>query len=72
MKWRHKLDKSLKKELIFYLIIVVILIAISIFNNAFWKIGKEESNTTNNTLESQQLEINNITYNIPFEEKWLD
>ena len=72
MKWRHKLDKSLRKELIFYLIIVVILIGISIFNNAFWKIGKEESNTTNNTLESQQLETNNITYNIPFEEKWLD
>lgn len=72
MKWRHKLDKSLKKELIFYLIIVVILIAISIFNNAFWKIGKEESKTINNTLDSQQLEINNITYNIPFEEKWLD
>lgn len=70
MKWRHKLDKSLKKELIFYLIIVVILIAISILNNTFWKIGKEEMAT--NTLKTQQLEINNITYNIPFEEKWLD
>lgn len=64
------MDKSLKKELVFYLIIVVILIAISIFNNAFWKIGKEEMVT--NTLKTQQLEINNITYNIPFEEKWLD
>lgn len=70
MKWRHKLDKSLKKELIFYLIIVIILIAISILNNIFWKIGKEEM--VNNTLKTQQLEINNITYNIPFEEKWLD
>ena len=70
MKWRHKLDKSLKKELISYLIIVVILIAISILNNIFWKIGKEEM--VNNTLKTQQLEINNITYNIPFEEKWLD
>ena len=66
------MDKSLKKELIFYLIIVFILITISILNNVFWKIGKEESKTINNTLESQQLEINNITYNIPFEEKWLD
>lgn len=64
------MDKSLKKELIFYLIIVVILIAISILNNIFWKIGKEEM--VNNTLKTQQLEINNITYNIPFEEKWLD
>lgn len=64
------MDKSLKKELISYLIIVVILIAISILNNIFWKIGKEEM--VNNTLKTQQLEINNITYNIPFEEKWLD
>lgn len=64
------MDKSLKKELIFYLIIVIILIAISILNNIFWKIGKEEM--VNNTLKTQQLEINNITYNIPFEEKWLD
>ena len=64
------MDKSSKKELIFYLIIVVILIAISILNNIFWKIGKEEM--VNDTLKTQQLEINNITYNIPFEEKWLD
>lgn len=70
MKWRHKLDKSLKKELIFYLIIVVILITMSILNNTFWKIGKD--NIPTNTLKTQQLEINNITYNIPFEEKWLD
>ena len=26
--------------------------------------------TTNQ--EIQQLEVNNITYNVPFEEKWLD
>ena len=38
--------KDSKKEVIFYSIIVVILITISILNNAFWKIGKEEKETT--------------------------
>ena len=64
------MDKSLKKEVIFYLIIVAILISISILNNAFWKIGKKEE--TNKIVEEQKLEVNNITYNVPFEEKWLD
>ena len=66
------MDKSLKKEVIFYSIIVVILITISILNNVFWKIGKEEKKITTNTQQIQQLEENNITYNVPFEEKWLD
>ena len=65
------MDKSLKKEVIFYLIIVAILISISILNNAFWKIGKKEEQT-NKIVEEQKLEVNNITYNVPFEEKWLD
>ena len=69
--WRYSLDKSLKKEVIFYLIIVVILISISILNNAFWKIGKKEEKT-NEIVHEQKLELNNITYNVPFEEKWLD
>ena len=64
--------KDSKKEVIFYSIIVVILITISILNNVFWKIGKEEKETTINTQETQQLEVNNITYDVPFEEKWLD
>lgn len=68
------MDKSLKKEVILYSIIVVILIAISILNNFFWKIGKTE-NTTDETVtteEVQQLEVNNITYNVPYHEEWLD
>ena len=64
--------KDDKKELIFYSIIVVILIVISILNNAFWKIGKEQNEPINNVQETQQLEVNNITYNVPFEEEWLD
>ena len=64
--------KNDKKELIFYSIIVVILIVISILNNAFWKIGKEQNEPINNVQEIQQLEVNNITYNVPFEEEWLD
>lgn len=68
------MDKSLKKEVIFYSIIVVILITISILNNVFWKIGKEDKKQENivTNQEVQQLEVNNITYNVPFEEKWLD
>lgn len=66
------MDKSLKKEVIFYSIIVVILVIISVLNNVFWKIGKEEKEIITNTQETQQLEVNNITYNVPFEEEWLD
>ena len=41
------MDKSLKKEVIFYSIIVVILITISVLNNMFWKIGKEDKKQEN-------------------------
>lgn len=62
--------KSLKKEIILYSIIVVILIVVSILNNKFWKFGiKEKEEYTN---QVQQLEINNVTYNVPYEEQWLD
>ena len=64
--------KDNKREVIFYSIIVIILLTISILNNVFWKIGKEEKEITTNTQETQQLEVNNITYNVPFEEEWLD
>ena len=64
--------KDCKKEVIFYSIIVAILITISVLNNIFWKIGKEEKEKVTKTQETQQLEVNNITYNVPFEEKWLD
>ncbi len=57
------------KELIFYAIIVAILLIVIIINNIYWKIGKE--NTINNQ-ETHLLEINNITYNVPYEERWLD
>lgn len=64
------MDKTLKKEVILYSIIVAILIIISVLNNVFWKIGKEMKEVKEPEL--QQLEVNNITYNVPFEEKWLD
>ena len=61
------------KELVFYSILVVILIVISILNNSFWKIGKQEKQQENVIQKEQQLlEINNITYNVPYEERWLD
>lgn len=68
------MNKSLKKEIILYSIIAVILIIISFLNNFFWKIGKAD-NTNNNAISTekiQNLEKNNITNNIPYHEEWLD
>ncbi len=56
------------KELILYIIIVIILVALSICNNLFWKIGKQEQKTN----EVTNLKLGNVIYNVPFEEKWLD
>ena len=56
------------KELILYIIIVIILVALSILNNVFWKIGKEEQKYN----EITNLKSGNVIYNAPFEEKWLD
>ena len=61
------------KEIVFYGIILFIIILFVILNNVFWKVGKEENIEQNNTIkETQYLEEDNITYNVPFEEKWLD
>lgn len=61
------------KELIFYIIILVIIIAFLVCNNLFWKLGKSNSaQNINEKDEKTQLIVNNITYNVPFEEKWLD
>ena len=56
------------KELILYIIIVIILLTLSILNNLFWKIGKEEQKNN----EITNLKSENIIYNVPFEEQWLD
>lgn len=65
------MNKSLKKEIILYSIIVIVLITISFFNNFYWKLGKKVEET-NSVTELEQLEVNNITYNVPYEEQWLD
>ena len=56
------------KELILYIIIVIILVALSILNNVFWKIGKEEQKYN----EITNLKSGNVIYNVPFKERWLD
>ena len=61
------MNKNIKK-LILYIIIVIILVALSICNNLFWKIGKQEQKTN----EVTNLKLGNVIYNVPFEEKWLD
>ena len=68
-------DNKNIKELIFYAFLVVILVAISILNNTYWKLGKEEKvqvQESKSYNEQQLLEVNNITYNVPYEERWLD
>lgn len=63
--------KGSKKEIVFYSLILVLLIVIVVLNNVFWKIGKD-TEEIQDKQEIQQLEIDNITYNVPFDEKWLD
>ena len=66
-------DNKNIKELVFYSIIVIVLIIISILDNAFWKIGKKEKIQEKTIKNEQQLlEIDNITYDVPYEERWLD
>ena len=60
------MKKEQKAEFIIYVSILVFLILIVFFNNKFWKLGKEK---TNNTV---YLESNNIIYNVPYEEEWLE
>ena len=62
------------KELIFYGVILFVIILIVVCNNIFWKIGKEtnQEENTNNNIQTELLEVNNITYNVPYEEEWLD
>lgn len=62
-----KLNKNIK-ELILYIIVVIILVTLSICNNLFWKIGKEEQKYN----EITNLKSGNVIYNVPFEEQWLD
>ncbi len=56
--------------MILYSIIVVILVTISILNHNFWKLGIKKDNQEENQV--QQLQVNNVTYNVPYEEQWLD
>ena len=60
--------KEQKNELVFYLIIIIIC------NNLFWNFGKHESNEYIEEIENNTtyLETNNIIYNVPYEEEWLD
>ena len=72
MRWYDIKDKKIK-ELIFYGVILFAIILIVVCNNIFWKIGKEtKQEISNNNTQMQLLEINNITYNVPYEEEWLD
>lgn len=63
-----KSNKSDKKELVMYLIIFIALLILSICNKLFWKLGANQSNNNNNTY----FITDNIIYNVPYEEEWLD
>lgn len=62
------MDKN-KKEMFCYLSIFIVLVIIVILNNVFWKLGKEDNSKQNNIV---YLESNNVTYNVPYEERALD
>lgn len=62
------IDKN-KIEMICYLSVFMALVIIATLNNVFWKIGKEDNKKGNNIV---YLKSNNITYNVPFDEKVLD
>ena len=62
------MDKSLKKELLLYLCITIILVIVSVLNNKFWKLGKPKQIENN----INYLESGNIVYNVPYEEIWFD
>lgn len=58
-----------KKEMFCYLSIFIVLVIVVILNNVFWKLGKEDNSKQNNIV---YLESNNVTYNVPYEERALD
>lgn len=62
------MDKN-KKEMFCYLSIFIVLVIIVILNNVFWRLGKEDNNKENNIV---YLKSNNVTYDVPYEERALD
>jgi len=57
------------KKVVSYLIILILLVLIIICNNLFWKIGKEEIDYENKTIN---LNNSNVIYDVPYEEIWLE
>ena len=64
---KNSLEKN--KELICYSVFLLFLILLVIYNNVFWKLGKEIESTENNI---DYLESNNIIYDVLYEERVLD
>lgn len=62
------MDKN-RKEMFCYLSIFIVLVIVVTLNNIFWKLGKEVNNKENNFV---YLKSNNVTYNVPFDERVLD
>lgn len=62
------MDKN-KKEMFCYLAVFIILVIITILNNVFWKLGKENRKIDNNII---YLESNNVIYDVPYDERALD
>ena len=65
-------NKESKKELFFYLGILSILILVIICNNVFWKFGKQYKEENIKQNNSTYLESNNVVYDVPYDERWLD
>ena len=64
-----KLGSTSKKEILIYLTLVIVLIIVSILNNKIWKLGKNNKSEIKNIT---YLNSDNVVYNVPYNEKWLD
>ena len=63
------MDKN-KKEMFCYIVVFIILIIITILNNVFWKLGKEDKSKAANDID--YLKSNNVIYDVPYEERAFD
>ena len=60
-----------KRELVMYGVILTLLTFFVVCNNMFWKFG-ENAEQKNEQNETQYLKSNNITYNVPYQDKVME
>lgn len=67
------MENNIKNEFIFYILILIVLIIVVVCNNMFWKIGRQSTEINEEIKDNTTyFEVNNVIYNVPYEEVWLD